>query len=89
MVTDMFSVIINQAVNFMNALGDFSEWIVWFFFSPYSDVLAYYDPLNVTQVSIVINNLGLGDFTLFSLLTTVGIGFYLFYQFAKWVTSIV
>lgn len=92
MVINMFETIINHATDFLSFLDEFSDMVIWFFFSPFADVLDRFSSIlttpTLTLIATAMRTLGFEDVTLFSLMLTVGVGTYLIYQFAKWMIDI-
>lgn len=85
----LFEQLLDMAQLFMSHVYAFATSIIWFFVTPIIDIVAYYDPLNISGIFINPVYLLIRDYTLLELFFGIGIGIYLVYQFITWLLNLV
>lgn len=86
---DFFQQIIALSQLLMSGLYEFSSTLMWWFVTPIRDIIAYYDPLNISGIILIGPAWeNLEQYSLLQVFFGAGIVIYLLWQFIAWVIDI-
>lgn len=85
---NFFEQLIGLAQLFMSGLYEFSSSIFWWITTPLQDIIAYYDPFNISGIFINPIVEILEPYSLLQIFLGYGIGIYLIWQLVSWIIDI-
>lgn len=81
--------LLDLASQFLEYSYNFATTLIWWYVTPLADIVAYYDPTNVSAIITGPVFYLIKDFSLLQLTLGAGIGIYLVYQFLTWLLNLV
>ena len=89
MIGSFFDQLIDIALEFMRLINLFSDRVIWFMFSPIADIYSELAIVGGDVAASILNTVGLGQYSIFTLMLTAGVVVYLAYQLLTWLFNLV